>query len=348
MRFCLKSFFSDFFCKEEKSRLEDLGLELSNLRVDIYKKQAELEETKAKLEEALNNYNSCTSNLDKTKEGMQKTIDELTNKCAQLQTDISVKANQIQELMQKQDVGLKLLPPITQQLLTEYTARYARADIEYSGRYLGTTSKRYSMDVRAFCSEGWNDKKIVSKLKDCYVKDIMRLRGVDFHRACDIAVMNVSNVFSCSYAYDSTTWGTPEFWMFASETAAFGKGDCEDMAILRYVACRVAGIPHQMLRVGVGTTFSDQGHATNFYFASDLKWHHINSTSNYSKSQDVLDLPVTKDKNDKLNIRDVWFSFNEDMTWYDLITAAQKKAMNKKPMKKLEKYFKITPIFGER
>lgn len=344
----ITSFFSGFFCKDEKRRLEDLGLELSNYRSNLLKKSAELEQLKAEYEQLDGNYKSCLSNLDNTQQDMQREIDRLTVECSNLKLMIDSHLRHIQELLDKQEPGLTLLSKTTKDLLQEYAERYARADIEYSGRFAGNKDNRYSMDVKAFCTQGMNDGKIIKRVNrgNCHVKDIMREKQLEFHKACDIAVMRVSNVFGCSYAFDSTTWNTPEFWMFASETEAMGRGDCEDMAIWRYVGCRIAGIPAEMLRVAAGTTFSLEGHATNFYFASDLKWHHINSTSNYGPSQDVKDLPVTKQSSDKLNLKDVWFSFNEDMTWYDLVTASQKKALNKKKMQKLSKYFKITPVFG--
>lgn len=346
----VKSFFSDFFCSDQNDRLATLSIVLSATKTSLLKKQAEILELTQKIVALESSYNSCVNNLDKTKADMQANITILTRKCTRLQLILSDTNLQIQKLMEERDIGLSLLSHTTKEILKEYDTRYAAAEISYSGRYLGNKTKRYSLDVKAFCSQGMNDRKIVQRVDQgkCYVKEIIRELKVDFHTACDIAVMRVSNVFKCNYSYDSSTWQTPEFWMFASETEAFGMGDCEDMAIWRYVGCRIAGIPPEMLRVAAGTTFSNEGHATNFYFASDLRWHHINSTSNFSAAKDVCDLPVTKQSSDRLNLRDVWFSFNEKKTWHDLVTSSQKKAVNKKRAQNLLKYFKITPIMGLR
>ena len=346
-----KTFFSDFFCQEERNKVIELGLALSAARSALLKNAVDMQELHRQLEISDQNYRSCIANFDATKAQMQLDLDALKGERLTLQKRLDDAITSIKELMERQEIDdTSLLPQATQELLKEYWNRYAEADITYNGRWLGTKDRRYYLDLKAFALEGANDKRIIDRVVrgNCYVKNIMKERGLDFHRACDIAVMNVSNVFGCNYAYDSATWGTSEFWMFASETEAFGQGDCEDMAIWRYVGCRIAGIPHEMLRIGAGITFTNEGHATNFYFASDLKWHHINSTSNYGSNIDIRVLPVTQDSKDPLNIKDVWFSFNEKKAWHDLVTSSQKIAIHGREAKRLLKHFKIIPVMGKR
>jgi hypothetical protein len=143
--------------------------------------------------------------------------------------------------------------------------------------------------------------------------------GSSFHLACDRAFMRVTNALgdSIQYAYDQSTWGVDcsEFWQFASETRTIGRGDCEDKAVLSFVGAVIAGVPFEMLRLVTGTTYSGEGHCTLFYFASDGKWHHRNSTTNYPADKDPKTLPLTGDNSEQLNIKTVWFSATQNKTF---------------------------------
>lgn len=90
--------------------------------------------------------------------------------------------------------------------------------------------------------------------------------------------------------------------------------DCDGWAVVNYVLCRTAGVPKELLRIAAGTTRGGDGHCTNDYFASDAKWHHINSTTPYTTG-DVLNLPLLSDPNDTIGLESTWFSFNEKQSW---------------------------------
>jgi hypothetical protein len=150
---------------------------------------------------------------------------------------------------------------------------------------------------------------------------------------------------SIAYTYDSRSWGENEFWQFASETRNMGTGDCEDKAILNHVGARIAGIPWELLRVTAGLTFDGQGHATNFYFASDLKWHHRNSTSNYSATTTAISLPLSGDSYENLNIKNPWFSCTDNKTFNWFGTEAETRAALKL---RRQPFFKFLKIFGGR
>lgn len=255
-------------------------------------------------------------------------IKNLESENTQIKTDLNKANDQISQLstdlMKKSDDNFKLLPPATQTVLLAYLNKYQKSDILYSGRYLGADKESYAADVKIYGLEGQNDPAIIKRVKaaNAFVTDIMVQMNVSFHKACDIAIMRIATAFQCNYVYDSDSWGSGEFWMFASEREAFGKGDCDDHMVWRYVACRIAGIPKEMLRMVAGLTFSGEGHATNFYFASDLKWHHVNSTSDFGNASNVLNLPLTSDSRDLLNIKEVWFAFTESDSWHQLSTSA--------------------------
>jgi len=233
--------------------------------------------------------------------------------------------------LQNHSANFYKLPAATQVLLDAYMNKYPEGFVTYNGRYWGANKTRYRLDIKAWLLEGQNDWETVSMVKSCKgrVSDVLADNpGTSFHAACDRAFMHVTHAMcdSISYAYDSQLWGSDcmEFWQFASETRVIGRGDCEDKSVLGFVGACIAGIPFEMMRLVTGTTYSGEGHATLFYFASDGKWHHMNSTTNYSADKDPKTLPLTGDDSEQLNIKTVWFSAtqNKTFTTFDPTTAS--------------------------
>jgi len=228
--------------------------------------------------------------------------------------------------------GFNQLPLNTQTLVLTYLNKYPEAFITYDGRYWGAAKNRYKMDVKAWLLEGQNDFAITSHVGEvnARVSDVLHEQpDLTFHQACDIAYMRVTHYFgdSINYTFDSTTWGAdvPEYWQFASETMVIKKGDCEDKAILNDVAATIAGIPRELRRITAGMTNDNQGHCTNYYFASDLHWHHRNSTTNYAADKAATSLPLNGDSTESLGIKTPWFSATADKTFNWFGTEAQKR-----------------------
>lgn len=238
------------------------------------------------------------------------------------------------------------LPQSTQNTLNAYMNKYPEAFITYSGRYWGTNKNRYPLDLKAWLTQGINDWEIVSMVKSCKgrVQDVLTEQpNLTFHQACDKAYMRITHSLgdSISYQYDTRAWGENEFWQFASETRVMRTGDCEDKAILNHIGARIAGIPYEMLRITAGMTFGGEGHCTNFYYASDNKWHHRNSTSNYSADKTVTSLPSPGDSGESLNIQNPWFSATDSKTFNWWGTEAEKREA--KTLKN-EPFFKFLKI----
>lgn len=73
------------------------------------------------------------------------------------------------------------------------------------------------------------------------------------NRAVDLAISPVS---------DETQWGVPDRWSAPLETLRSGRGDCEDYAIVKYLALLEAGIsPDDVKIVIVKNVFPDEDHA---------------------------------------------------------------------------------------
>jgi len=73
------------------------------------------------------------------------------------------------------------------------------------------------------------------------------------NRAVDRAISPVS---------DEAQWGVPDHWSAPFETLQSGRGDCEDYAIVKYLALQEAGIPAGDLKIVVlKNAFPNEAHA---------------------------------------------------------------------------------------
>lgn len=224
------------------------------------------------------------------------------------------------------------LPAATQTLAQQYWTKYPPAAITYPGRNLpnapGSSTiplSNYEMHVENWASYGINspEARSICQSNGFDVLTIMNKQGVPFHRACDIAIARLKLWVTRQgyiYSFDQNTTQDVEYWKFYIETlnSLFQKigSDCDDWAILFYVLWRTAGVPKHLMRISAGITRDGQGHCTNHYLASDLKWHHINSTTPYGQDNfDVLGTPLIDDQSDMIGLASVWFSFVEDAAW---------------------------------
>jgi predicted transglutaminase-like cysteine proteinase len=273
-------------------------------------------ETRAKVAEGKSE--SLQHVVDLLDPGQKRLADEVQKLGAEL------KARDVEN----QEIAGKLLaampyPKTTQDLINYYYAKYPVANIEYDGR-----PGEGSQDVKIFSLCGQNDYRLrrVVQDADAIVSKIVQestMQG-NFHKACDAAVARVTAAVKCHYVTDYAKYNVNEFWAFAPATYYMQRGDCDDWAILRHVACRIAGVPAGLLRITAGDARNGEGHATNHYLASDGKWHHPNSTTSYNLPEhpDATSFPLIDEPSDKLGIASVWFSFNEERAWHVFTTSA--------------------------
>jgi len=322
-------FIENFFCK--RPILIAGSYETANRDLSAHLAQLQIE-----LNGALREKESILESTAQSQQAKIKKIAELESQITELTNEIATLNQQINQNIQTDpqfSSNFSRLPLATQQVATSYMNKYSEGYVTYNGRTWGKDDNKYPLDVKAWLMQGQNDWEIVSKVRNAKarVSDVLQENpNLSFHQACDIAFMRVTNALgdSISYTYDQTTWGDKcaEYWQFASETRTIGRGDCEDKAVYNLVGCIVAGIPYELLRLVAGFTFTEEGHATHFYFASDLRWHHRNSTTNYSATKSVLTLPLPGDSSENLNISRVWFSATQSKTFttFDPSTATTK------------------------
>jgi hypothetical protein len=316
-----------------------LNQEITGLRTDILS----LEKEKLALIQAGNE--TQQQNLTQI-DNLNKQISDLNAQISMLNAQLN---QQLPSDLQTHSANFYKLPQATQTLLDAYMNKYPEAFVTYGGRYWGSNKNRYNLDVKAWLLEGQNDWEIVSKVKAAKgrISDVLAENsGLTFHQACDIAFMRVSHALgdSINYQYDNMSWGENEFWQFASESRVMTIGDCEDKSVYNFVGARIAGIPYELLRITAGMTFGGEGHATNFVFGSDLKWHHRNSTSNYAADKSLTSLPLTGDSSEMLNIQHPWFSATETKTFNWFGTEAAKRDAARLSDQPFFKFLKIVNL----
>lgn len=310
-------FIKNILCKSEldmikkyEARIKDLDNEIINLKEKINQLQILLTEDEIKLQEEIQSYLAEISRLEQEKKVLEDKIKEYE---------------------------FNKLPDEMIERINYYYNKYPEVPIKYSGRYLGNdVNNLYSIDVRGYVPVlmTWDFYTHLANNK-CFVKDIMKEKNCSFWEACDEAVLRVSKSVPVKYEYDNNNFKSAEYWLFPQEgyynRFVLNRGmDCDDYSILRFVLCRLAGVPAGLLRITCGLTRDGQGHATIHYLKSDKKWYHINSTSNIYSYADWRD---KDDVNDKIGIEQVWFSFNDEKSFNQFTTDAMKSFKKNKKYK---------------
>ncbi|MHA1827052.1 MAG: hypothetical protein ACTSX6_00240 [Candidatus Heimdallarchaeaceae archaeon] len=318
---------------------KDFSETVSLLQESLKKKDQTISKLKAEIDKMEENSNECKNtiaSLQEIKAKLEAENDILESEVNSLKEELEYLKEQSEVLVTPKDV---------KKLIDYYYGRHPEANITYHGRYFWPTKTQYSIDVKSFALEGQTNYKLIKIVKNAnaFVGDIMEQEGVDFHRACDIAVMRVASSTPCMYQWEKKLYGIGEFWEFPSETYWLvneaGKGaDCDAWAFYRYCLYRIAGVPAGLLRVTVGTIQrGDGGHATDHILGSDNHWHHVNSTSSFSKTKDLLDLPIHGKDYDWIDIdpNKVWFSTNEEKSFHEFETSAAEDDYKKSNIYKL-------------
>jgi hypothetical protein len=240
-------------------------------------------------------------------------IDKLTNEKRELEGELA-------GLQAKEDPDA-LIPPALLELLNFYQDKYAAADVIYSGRYYETLADRkagtvtyYPEDVRMFVTP--DDFRFKNQVEPFQLAQMIKEQNGDFHKGCDQLVFLVWSFLPPHYTAEQNAWGQTEYWNTPQESYAGAPMDCEDHANRLVSYLRATGLPAKMVFNVVGDT-SLGGHSTVFYFASDLKWHHIEATA---RAIAVLDTPTKEFTNDPLWVKSVWFRFNDQYAFSQFST----------------------------
>jgi hypothetical protein len=255
--------------------------------------------------------------------------------------------------------NFKRLLDSTQQKLIAYEHKYTKVYISYRARFVGKNpDNAIDMDVKPFFSCGLQDARISGWLAEnkCRVKDVsLQYPDKTFDEWCEIACTRIQARLPNPYGYDQDRWGRNEFWEYATETFYGSQDknlsfDCDSWAILKHVMRMAAGVPEEMLRFVCGTTFDNQGHATNaVYSPSRGFWIHMNSTSRGTDNDDIRQFKRMGDATESLNIKLPWWSSTSKFSYMQMISDAQeaevkRRVRNKSKENRLLRKIKVSSL----
>lgn len=332
------SFLENLICKNVRPDRDQLAQQLISTQLQLKAAQDTVFQAQQETAARQNLLGACENRVkllldssDKDKKELLTSLDSTNKALADATSENSALKSVIQTLKDnKQTVGiLDLFPQESRSKIASYYTKYPFADITYAGRTVpNNPDKPFSCSLQAYLQAGIGtpEAKNVVKAANAYVVDVAKEKNLaNYHRASDISLARVKSYVGrmyYKYQYDQDTVKVGEFWRFFVEVLKarekYGIGDdCDGWAVVIYVLARTAGVPKECIRFVGGIARNSEGHATNNYFASDLRWRHLNSTNAYSSEFDVLDCPLLDDSKDQLGInkQDIWFSADEENAW---------------------------------
>lgn len=192
--------------------------------------------------------------------------------------------------------------------------KWPRAPILYGGRVLRIGKEAIGCDVKNFITP-----------KDELIKRVVEYYHLRKPTANETALACQKFVVSfLTYKYDDDLNLTPEFWQFPFETLQSEHGDCEDGAILTATLCVHAGIPAHRVKVAAGyvkdsPTAPEGGHAYCIYLADrgkdNQEWVILDWCYFSDENLPIERKPLAKDGGYNKCYKDVWFTFNNELSW---------------------------------
>lgn len=221
-----------------------------------------------------------------------------------------------------------------------WNTKYPAANIEYSGRTFGTSKDYIPIDVRLLITPQDYHIHDILKQNKLYLKD----NNDDIDKTIIKIYKYIKNTYY-KYVYDQDNYGITEYWEFPFEILErkkkYGNAgfDCDSWANFMASFYIASGIPNWKVRVVIGGCQLG-GHSTVYVHSDETnKYHHLNSTygNNWNTYTKISQYPTTDDAEttDKLGIKNVWFSFNNDYAWHKFSSEA------KQEFKKQEQPYKI-------
>ena len=263
----------------------------------------------------------------------------LTNQLSKAQADFSsLQSNALQVFNKSREFWS--LSSSTMARLNTYESKYSKVLITYPARYVGNNvNNGIEMDVKPFLDCGKNDQAIQAwgQEHNCRVEDVLKdYPAKTYDQACEISAVRVQARTKIPYGSDTNRWGRSEFWEYATEVEhgvedlglAF---DCDSHANHKHVRRRTCGIPDEIMRLVTGTTFTDEGHATNSMFFPSLGYFvHLNSTGTCKDNDDIFQFKRMGDSSETLNIKTPWWSSTSRFSHMQTITEAQATEMGRR------------------
>ena len=261
---------------------------------------------------------TCTERLGTCIDDMQMLREEILSEEAKVETQVKVIEDLTGQMGSlKAELEKIKVPDPLKEAEDMWNAKYPIASISYAGRYFPFDKlKKIEIDVRLFITP--NDFVIYQDLKNNQLL-------VSTPTQCNDMIMKIykhtrtKSLNPYRYEYDEPNLGVSEFWFFPHELRVAQKGDCDDWGNELASYLIAAGVPEFRVRCVAGVTYNGFGHLTVYVLGDDLvTWYHLNSTNPISmiRTNDLTQMPKHGDENDKIGIKDVWFSFNHVNAWH--------------------------------
>lgn len=264
---------------------------------------------------------------DDTKEGL---IQELTINAAELD-----KLKQELAEMKKQ-VDL-IIPPEILGLADSMNSKYPLAKILYTGYPIRLKDKTLNPEIHVqdFITPLWSHFEWIEARNLTLEQYLAKSQGISFGEVLNKLMFDIYQAWAPTkrYEYDSNLYGISEYWSPAIDSWYVKRMDCENSSIELIALFMAAGIKGPLSAftwVVCGDTPLG-GHATVECYDFKLgKWRHLESTATSVPVSGFDKLPFHDDANDKLNITNVWFSFNSEISRSEFKTDAARESYNKR------------------
>lgn len=258
---------------------------------------------------------------------MRKRINKYIEKLEKTEAKLNEIENQI--LKTKEGEDIVFLNKDIREKAKELDNNYPKANISYHGLAIHTKDeiRKFKVDLRDFITILYSHKKFI-KDNDLELIEWLKGKPIDQYGTTINKLMYTIYRKSRRHRYkrDINLYGVSEYWTPNLFSWYMREMDCENSANELLALFLAAGIPSSFIRNVCGMTYSGGGHSTIYVY--DFRyycWRHIEATRTIAVENNFWDLKKSNDKSDQLNIKDVWFSFNDKYCWHKFKTDTAEK-----------------------
>ncbi len=267
-------------------------------------------------------------------EKYRKLVGKLNIEIGKLEDDIEELLDELNEVKMSADV---IIPEDIKKKALELKNEYPEANIIYKGYVINlkTGDFKPSVKVQDFIQVLHSHRKWIEERNLTLKKYLEKYPSLSFGEVVNKLMFDIYKAYAPikSYMYDKDLYGLAEQWAPTIDTWYLKKMDCENSTIELMALFEASGLVGELKNFYWNVCGMCQlgGHSTLYCW--DFKnncWRHFETTVRKVTASDFYSLPTNKDKNDKLNITNVWFSFNSDVARHKFKTDVDKESFKKK------------------
>lgn len=196
-----------------------------------------------------------------------------------------------------------------------WDTKYFQSPVLYNGRTIFISNGQIIHEARPYALDARN----FVCYPDFALERIVKDEGIWFLPTAEEKAMACLAFVRKNIAYtpDKAQYGVGEMWQYPHETLALGRGDCEDGAILMVSLMRNAGVPAFRTKVAAGNVVVGPnaplgGHAYPLFLREkDEQWVILD----WCYYPNALDINSRLASQNEDRYKDVWFTFNDELSW---------------------------------